>query len=242
MKSIVKIEKVLWSKNQNIQPVFRKSIFILFLLSMSMLSACAQHTMNLKTEQIIQGIPCIGKITFNDNQSIHICFLSKETKILGYLIPGQSKLIFNKNGTLDQFILGKEAVILDQNFPANTRFFLNRWNENISFWLPEKRNIQGYEIASSNDGVGTPLFPNGKLKEIWLVKDQIIEGVPCSTGANVFKYGFHVISLGTERRVKLYDNGHLKQAMLSNDCVIQNHNFKQGEFIKLNENGSLKTD
>jgi hypothetical protein len=99
--------------------------------------------------------------------------------------------------------------------------------------------IQGHLIGASDDGPGTPLYQNGKLKEIWLVNDELIEGITCTTSGNFFKYGWHVVSLGTERRVKLYDNGKLQRAMLSRDVVIQGHSYKKGEFVCMDKAGKI---
>lgn len=97
--------------------------------------------------------------------------------------------------------------------------------------------MQGHFIASRNDGIGCSLHPNGKLRAIWLVHDEVIDGIPCSCSSNIFKYGWHVMSMGTQRMVWFHDNGLLQQAMVSRNIVVQGHSFKKGELIYINRNG-----
>lgn len=199
----------------------------------------SQSNIKDNEEQIIQCIPCTGKVKYFNNKKLKSCFLSKDFTIEEYLLPAGSKVFFNTIGKLDHSIISKETNFLGQALPAKTQVFFNDYQGKISFWLPRNTIIQGHLIGAADDGVGTPLYPNGKLKEIWLLKDTLIDNVPCTTSGNPFKYGNHVAHLGTERRVKLYDNGKLQQALLFRDVTIQGHSYKKGEFIFLDKEGKI---
>jgi antitoxin component YwqK of YwqJK toxin-antitoxin module len=203
----------------------------------------AYHVHNQKLKmmrnKIVQGIPCKGEVKYFENSKLNTCVLSKDFTIDEYLLPSSSKLFFNNEGKLDRCIISKATNFFDQVLPAKTNVFFNFWGEKLSFWLPEHTIIQGHLIGASDDGPGTPLYPNGKLKEIWLVNDELIDSIPCTTSGNIFKYGWHVMSMGTERRVKFYDNGHLQKAMLSRDVTIQGHSHKKGELIFFDKDGKI---
>jgi len=192
-----------------------------------------------KAEQIIQGIPCKGEVTYFKSNKLNSCFLSKDFTIDEYVLPAGTKLFLNENGKPSRCIISKETPFCGQSLPAQTNVFFGMWGEKVSFWLPQNTMIQGYLIGASDDGPGTPLYANGKLKEIWLVNDMLIDGVPCTSSANIFKYGWHVIHMGTERRVRFYDNGHLQRAMLSSDIIIQGHSYKKGELIYFDKEGKI---
>lgn len=221
--------------------IIESNRFIMLLVFVAIFNciSCSQSSVNLKSEQIIQGIPCIGEVKYFSNKKLNSCFLSKDFTIEEYLLPAGSKVFFYTNGKLDHSIISKETNFLGQALPAKTYVFFNHWGEKLSFWLPENTIIQGHLIGASDDGVGTPLYPNGKLKEIWLLKDTVIDNVPCTTSGNPFKYGNHVAHMGTERRVKFYDNGKLQQALLFRDVTIQGHSYKKGEFIYLDKDGKI---
>jgi len=70
-------------------------------------------------------------------------------------------------------------------------------------------------------------------------QDEMIDGVPCTSRAGLFKMPLRVTFLGTERMAWFYEDGHLKQALLSCKFTIQGHNFKKGDVICLGADGKL---
>jgi hypothetical protein len=215
--------------------------FYMMIILISIFNSLSYSQSGIKdnTEQIVQGIPCKGEVKYFENNKINTCFIAKDYTIEDYLLPAGSSLTFNSDGTISDCRISKETKFFGQILPAKTVVFFNHWGEKLSFWLPENTNIQGHLVRASNNGPGEPLYQNGNLKEIWLVNDEIIDGVPCSTSGNIFLYGWHIISFGTNRRVRFYDNGHLQRAMLSKDIVIQGHSYKMGEFIFLDKEGKI---
>ncbi len=212
---------------------------IIILITVSNSISYSQSKTNDNTEHIIQGIPCKGEVKYFDNNKLNTCYLAKDFTIEGYLLPEVSKIFLSNIGKLDRSIISKETKFFGQALPAKTNVFFDFWGEKVSFWLPINTMIQGYLIGAMDDGPGIPLYQNGKLKEIWLLNDEVIDGVPCTTSGNVFKYGWHVVSLGTDRRVRFYDNGHIQRALLSKDIVVQGHSYKKGELIFFDKGGKI---
>ena len=99
--------------------------------------------------------------------------------------------------------------------------------------------LQGFLVRGQTNGAGIRLHPNGKLLAIWLAGDQEIDGVPCTSSMNIFQMGLGVISLGTQRMAWFYNNGRLRQAMLSRDIVLQGHSFNAGDVISLTRDGQI---
>jgi len=226
------------SKSKIILKSNRFYIMIIFSIIFNSIS-CSQSKVKDNAEQIIQGIPCKGEVKYFKDNKLNSCFLAKDYTIDEYLLPAGTKLFLNNDGTLSHCIISKETNFFGQALPAKTHVFFNMWGEKLSFWLPENTVIQGHLIGAADDGPGTPLYPNGKLKEIWLLKDTLIDNIPCTTSGNLFKYGWHISHMGTERRVKFYDNGHIQRALLSSDVTIQGHSYKKGELISLDKDGKI---
>jgi hypothetical protein len=94
-------------------------------------------------------------------------------------------------------------------------------------------------VKGQDDGRGARLHRNGKLLAIWLAQDEMIDGVPCTSSGNPFRMGLTAARLGTQRMAWFYENGHLQQAMLSQDFIVQGHSFKKGEVISLTLDGQV---
>lgn len=191
------------------------------------------------SQQTIQSIPCSGNVHYWKNGKIKSCYLSKDYEIDGNLLPVDSELFLEENGNPSRCEISKEAKFYGLSLPPKTCVFFNRWGHKLSFWLKDDTRIQGYLIASSNDGIGNSLYTNGKLKAIWLADEEEINGVPCTSSNNPFRFGSQVTSLGTKRMVWFYENGNLQQAMLSRDITIQGHFFKKGDIIYFDQDGKV---
>jgi hypothetical protein len=193
----------------------------------------------LQEEQLVQGIPCGGNVEYHSNGKIKSCILSRDYTVEGYLLPHASKVFFGPGGELDQCRLGDSAGICGQVFPVGSTIFFNHWGQKVSFWLRSNTVIQGHEISATDDGIGNSMYPTGKLKAIWLADDQDIEGVPCTSSGNIFRFGFSVLHLGTRRMAWFHENGRLRQAMLSRDITIQGHSFSKGDIVSFDTNGKI---
>lgn len=216
-----------------------RSAFIVALVMLSVEDVRAQSSNTTSSQQIIQSIPCRGKMEYYRSGKIRTCYLSKDYEKDGNILSAGSKLFFEENGNLTGCRICKESKFYGVLFPAKTCVFFNRWGHRFSFWLPEDTRIQGHLIAATSDGIGNSLHLNGKLKAIWLADDEEISGVPCSSSMNIFRFGSRVLSLGTKRMVWFYDNGQLQQAMLARDVTIQGHSFKKGDLIYFDKDGRI---
>jgi hypothetical protein len=216
----------------------RYFIFIIPIIISFVFSMCQPSSSN-STRQIIQSVPCVGKVQYHKNGKLQSCYLAQDYRIEGNQLPAGSRLFFFKDGNPSECWISKEASFYGQSLPAKTSVFFNRWGFKFSFWLPKEMRIQGHLIPSTHDGVGNSLHLNGKLKAIWLADDEEINGVPCSSSGDIRRFGKKVLSLGTKRMVWFYDNGNLQQAMISRDITIQGYPFKKGDIIYFGADGRI---
>ena len=215
------------------------NIIMMFILLVAFSGPYRSQNPDSEKGQVVTGIPCKGKVKYFSDQKISCCMLARDFEIDHHLIPAESEVKFNRDGTPSSCRLSRDTKFYGQLLPKETRVFFNHWAEPLSFWLAKDARIQGYLIGAMNDGPGIPLYANGKLKEFWLAQDSVIQGIPCTSSGNVFVYGWHVISMGTERRIKFHDNGMLQRAMLSQDLNIQGYVYKKGELIYLDREGKV---
>ena len=143
------------------------------------------------------------------------------------------QLFFNQNGELGRCITSEPTSLGHLLLPAESNVFFNRWGESINFWLPSPSIVQGYLIPKSTDGIGNSCYPSGKLKEFWLVNDEVIQGIPCTTSGNPFKVGWKASHFGSDRRIRLSEDGSLERALLSSDFTYQGKQYKKGELLYL---------
>lgn len=69
----------------------------------------------------------------------------------------------------------------------------------------------GNWLLGPGEGAMTTLYPSGKLKECWLAKDQVVQGVPCMNG--------RISGDGAKRDggVKFRESGKLESCTLAKD-------------------------
>lgn len=221
-----------------------KTKFIGFAL-VFLFSSCAHLAYNYKKEMTIQGIPCIGKTTYyktNGNSEfmpenqLKSCILASDFGIQNYALHKDSKLFLTFEGKLDRVIISDATTFGTLHLPTGSSVFFNRWNEALNFWLPSPSIIQGYLIPASNDGIGNACYASGNLKEFWLVNDETIQGIPCTTTGNIFKVGTHAARRGSERRVRLTEDGKLERAMLAQDFNFKGKHYQKGDLIYPQQN------
>lgn len=185
------------------------------------------------------NLPCVDKATLHRNGTVKHCRLASEHRFGVQLLPAGSDVYLLETGVPERIVLGAGAAFNGQVLPAKATVFLERDGRLRSFWLPEDAVIQGHRIPGQEDRRGNRLHPNGTVRAVWLVGDQEIDGIPCTTSGNVFRMGLRVIRLGSRRMAWFYDNGRLQQAMLSRDAVILGHAFKKGDIISLRRDGTV---
>jgi hypothetical protein len=188
-------------------------------------------------EMLIDGVPCLSN-SLKSTLKVHECILAREHAVSGGMLPAGSHVGF-MNGIVGECKLSRKAAFFGQGLPVGSRLFFDQQGKMTQFWPGTDTVIQGYFLKARDDGAGDRLHPNGRLQAIWLVEDKEIDGIPCTSSGNIIKMGWGVISLGTKRMAYFYDNGRLRQALLSRDVIIQGRTFKKGEIISLTPDGKL---
>ena len=191
------------------------------------------------TQKGAQRAICTSKVKSYQDGTLYTCQVANTFLVEGIYIPSGSNISFRPNGEVDIAWLGKDSAVYGQILPTGTALFFSPGGKLRHFWLPHDTVLQGHLVRAQDDGAGSRLHPNGKLLAIWLVQDEIIDGVPCTSSGNVLRMGFGVIWLGTQRMAWFHDNGHLQQAMLSQDFILQGRSFKKGEIISLSPDGQV---
>ncbi len=189
-----------------------------------------------KSPQIVQ---CANHIKYFRDGKPSSCQVSEAFMVGNIQIPSGSDISLRPNGEVGSAWLGQDGSVYGQPLPAGTALHFGEGVRLRHFWLPKDTVLQGHLARGQDDGAGNRLHPNGKILAIWLVHDEVIDGVPCTSSGNPFRMGFRSARLGTQRMVWFYDNGHLQQAMLSQDLVLQGHSFKKGEVISLGPDGKV---
>lgn len=190
-------------------------------------------------KQTVQVAQCASQIKYFRDGKPSSCQVAAAFMVGNIQIPSGSDISFRPNGEVGSAWLGKDASVYGQALPAGTVLHFGEGNRLRHFWLPKDTVLQGHLVKGQDDGAGSRLHPNGKLLAIWLVQDEVIDGVPCTSSGNILRMGFGVLRLGTQRMVWFYDNGRLQQAMLSEDVTLQGHSLKKGEVVSLDLDGKV---
>lgn len=191
------------------------------------------------SNKLAQGAQCASQVKYYADGKPFSCQSSQGFLVGNIQIPAGSGISFRPNGEVGSAWLGKDGTVYGQALPAGTVLHFGEGDRLRHFWLPKDTVLQGHLVRGQDDGAGSRLHPNGKLLAIWLAQDEVIDGVPCTSSANVLRMGFGVIRLGTQRMAWFYDNGRLRQAMLSQDVTLQGNDFKKGEVISLDLDGKV---
>jgi len=205
-------------------------------------SVVGANSKKSETVTVVQGVPCEGKVELYSNGKIKSCCLAVSDSVSGNYLPAGSRLSFRQSGAIFDCILGGDASFFGQSLPKGTEVSFRPDSQFNCFWPPNDTMIQGHLVQPHIGGVGNKLYPNGTLRAFWLARDEVIDGVPCSSSKNVFKYGLRAITLGTNRMVYLHDNGHLRQAMLSRDCVFGDYAYERGDVVRFTPDGKPDRD
>lgn len=193
------------------------------------------------SEKAAQVAQCTNRIKYYEDGQPSFCRVSQAFMVGNIQIPSGSDISFRPNGEVGSAWLGKDGTVHGQPLPAGTALHFGKGDQLRHFWLPKETvtDLQGHLVKGQDDGAGNRLHPNGKLLAIWLAQDEVIEGVPCTSNGNPLRMGLTAARLGTQRMAWFYDNGHLQQAMLSQDFTLQGHSFKKGEVISLDRDGKV---
>lgn len=184
------------------------------------------------------AVSCAGTAERYGDGRLRQCELAIDTTFGGQPIPAGSPVTFRPDGMPSMASLAHESPVYGQPLPAATvlHFADGRLRH---FWLPADTVIQGHLIRAQDDGAGSRLHPSGRLLAIWLARDEVIDGVPCTSSGNVLRMGLGVIRLGTMRMAWFRPSGRLQQCMLSRDVTLDGHMLRKGEVVGLDVDGQV---
>ena len=189
------------------------------------------------------SLPAGSKVRLNRNSQVESFVLGKQAVIEGFILPAGSEM---KIGWTYTCTLLGDAVIRGVSLPAGSTIFFKTpkgWESEVPntwhCWLPKDTMIQGRLCGSTENGCGVIFYPSGKLRAVGLLKDEEIDGVPCSSSHNPFRMGMRVLYYGLDVRAWFYENGRLAQGMVSRDCSMGGRNFKPGDIVRLTPEGTL---
>jgi len=86
----------------------------------------------------------------------------------------------------------------------------------------------GNLLLGASEGAMTVLYPSGKLKQCWLAKNQVVQGIPCMRGGVLGLFGDGARRDGG---VKFYESGKLESCTLAKDYEgkRQGDHFQQAQ-------------
>jgi len=161
---------------------------------------------DLKAPQEFQGWPCAaGYVWFFADGKLESCTLSREIQVGEITAPEKSWIALSEEGVPRLVCLPGDAAV--QGYPSRGG-----------------SDEHSYSIA---------LYPNGKLKTLWLSMDTTIEGVPC------MRAGFIADVFGGGVETEFHENGKLKACKLAADLTLQGRQFRRGDHIRLDAEGNV---
>jgi len=167
-------------------------ICLMFIVGVSLSRASEPNAIRnkLEHETVIQGIPCArGDAWFYPNGALNQCTLSQPAKIGDVLAPRRSLIEVWPSGAPHYLTTPRNAMVGGYRVMGNSR------------------------IASSS-AVVTTFYSNGKLRSVYLVGEQTIEGVPCRGGS---AWNLLAEPGSDNNYVEFFDDGTLESCRLAHE-------------------------
>ena len=135
----------------------------------------------------------------------------------------------HSNGVPAAFSAAKPIELPRVSIPPETWVIQNPSGEVKICAFPRDMMIQGHLCrggAGRAKGVQTAFYPSGALKQYFLRKNALIEGIPCKAGL-------------LRQSIELHENGRLKACVLSQDFSREGRDYKKGTRIEFDAAGRL---
>lgn len=158
-------------------------------------------------EEEIQGVACSGRVEYYENGNLKYCDLAREDTLSGQPLAAGTGVHFTEDGVFD-------------------------W-----CFLREDTEIQGYLCRGEGHGFMTVFHPNGKVRNVYLADDEVIQGIPCARFrflSAVFNPIHHKYG-----STNFYDDGSLKYCELSENFIIEGQSFRRGDALRFDRDGRL---
>ena len=155
----------------------------------------------------VQGVSCTGKIEYYQNGNLEFCHLAREDTLSGQRLPAGTGVHFTEDGLFNWCMLQKDS------------------------------EIQGYLTRGEGHGFMTEFHPKGQVKTVYLVKDQVIQGIPCAKFRFLSAVFWPVH--GKNGGTYFHENGQLKYCELSKNYSIEGQRFRRGDAVRFDQDGKL---
>jgi hypothetical protein len=168
------------------------AVSLVFAVAVSVCSASEPNAIRNKLEhdKTIQGVPCAkGDAWFYPDGALNQCALSR-------------------NATIGDILAPHHSVI--ELWPTGAPHLLR---------ISHNATVGGYRVMGSPRtgfpaDVVTTFYPSGKLRSIYLVSDQTIQGVPCRGGG---AWKLLAESASDNNSIEFFNNGRLEACRLARD-------------------------
>jgi hypothetical protein len=112
--------------------------------------------------------------------------------------------------------------------PADTWVFQDKDGVVEVCAFPRDTEVQGFLCHGSGGpkGVQAAFYPDGALKEFFLVRDTRIQDIPCRAG--IFS-----------ESVQLHENGRIKKCVLSEDIERDGQTYPRGTRLRMDTDGRI---
>jgi hypothetical protein len=189
-------------------------------------------------DSVWRALPCVGTAeTYRDGQ-LRLCTLASDSRLGVFKLPAGSVVSLAPGPRLVNVRLSRETSFYGQPLPANTTMIFFGDGTLRSFWLATDMVIQGHLLAAQHDGIGHMLHPTGKLRAVGLARDEVIDGVPCTSRRNPFQLGLGALINGDNAAVLFYPDGRLRQCRVARTATVDGHTLQRGQVIRLRPDGT----
>jgi hypothetical protein len=155
--------------------------------------------------------------------------MTHDTIVQGYAC-GRGDAWFYPDGSLNECRLARPTSLGDLRIPRGS--IIDLWPDGAAHYLmlPRPTVLAGYRVRGGNRrglsrGATTGFYHSGELRSIYLVGNQLIQGVPCRGGS----WNTLTDPAGAQNVVEFYNDGSLESCKLARDFS----GFRSGERISL---------
>jgi hypothetical protein len=142
---------------------------------------------------------------------------------------------FFTDGNLESCSLSREIAFGEITAPEKSWITLSPQRAPRFVWLPQDAMVRGYLCRGGavEHSYSIALYPDGKIKTIWLAADTVVGGIPC------MRAGFTADAFGGGVETDLHENGSLQRCKVARDLTVQGQVFHRGDHIRLDGKGKL---
>ncbi len=204
-------------------------------------TAAGEAERRLAAPEVIDGVPCAGRVEFHPGGGLRRAVLSREHEVAGNLLPAGTRVSFLEDGRLRECHLDAAGAVLSgRPLPKGTAVVFDGNGRMRNCLLPGDTLIEGRLCRGKGNNWSTGFYPNGHLRLAWLARDEEIQGVPCLAAGGVLRTIGKAIAGHDQGAISFHENGNLAGALVARDCTIQGRPFKRGDPIRLDRDGNVQ--